>query len=347
MQDMPWPSVRRFLVYRRCYRCPNQQRVQLPRSPSSLHAYNYNDWGPYNEKQPTDSAASRAFLEALQGLPSDYFLDFERTYPQHRRRQVILPLDLYDDEHEEAAAPASRATPPGTSQPAPSQQTSGSDTSTAGNGNGYGNGSVHGSSSTAEEQGSTFWSYLQYHQHMALPEQQLDLLKAAVLIAKHAYPGAGRAATGAAAATDAAATGSTCPGVAMHLASITALTALSAQMLLHCTFCCMVGCSMCSRVSHVMRVPSDCVVATAVGALCADASEETCRQRIQQLAQQVRARLQPEQQSCSLAAARALGTVLFQEQGYGGNSDDFYQPQNSCLHWGLEQRTGGWGGRRQ
>ncbi len=73
---------------------------------------------------------------------------------------------------------------------------------------------------------------------------------------------------------------------------------------------------------------------------CSDASEDACKQHIQQLAQQVRGRLQPGQQACSLAAAQALGLVMFQEQGYGGNSDDFYQPQNSCLHWGLEQRTG-------
>jgi regulator of sirC expression with transglutaminase-like and TPR domain len=56
-------------------------------------------------------------------------------------------------------------------------------------------------------------------------------------------------------------------------------------------------------------------------------------QPLDQLAQEVRSRMI---QGFRLAAERRL----FEELGFAGNEEDYYNPRNSCLNWVLESHTG-------
>jgi regulator of sirC expression with transglutaminase-like and TPR domain len=47
-----------------------------------------------------------------------------------------------------------------------------------------------------------------------------------------------------------------------------------------------------------------------------------------------------DRQEPSFAEIRALNRVLFQELGFRGNDDDYYDPRNSFLHQVLERRVG-------
>jgi regulator of sirC expression with transglutaminase-like and TPR domain len=47
-----------------------------------------------------------------------------------------------------------------------------------------------------------------------------------------------------------------------------------------------------------------------------------------------------ERQEPSFAEIRALNRVLFQELGFRGNDDDYYDPRNSFLHEVIERRVG-------
>src|SRR5688572_18840680 len=60
--------------------------------------------------------------------------------------------------------------------------------------------------------------------------------------------------------------------------------------------------------------------------------------RVDQLAQVASARL--EEGPGPLAAVRALNGLLFDEEGFRGNLEDYYDPRNSFLNDVLDRRTG-------
>lgn len=65
---------------------------------------------------------------------------------------------------------------------------------------------------------------------------------------------------------------------------------------------------------------------------------ETCKLQLDELAERVRGRLPAR--AADHSAIRLLNHFLFSEEGFGGNADDYYNPDNSFINRVLETRRG-------
>jgi regulator of sirC expression with transglutaminase-like and TPR domain len=64
---------------------------------------------------------------------------------------------------------------------------------------------------------------------------------------------------------------------------------------------------------------------------------ERCVESLERMGREARERVR---EAGAGSAVAALNSYLFEEQGFAGNRDDYYDPRNSMLHRVLERRTG-------